>query len=239
MTRVIRGSLSGGDVTGPFSNTVIGTGKVVPAMVKASPAKGNVGQVDSSGSAWKWVNGSAYQLPGIVTPLSANPFLLVNSAAAPGSGSARGVRMIAPRDGTIAGVAMVIPASAGNIDVAILDTTATTRNVLYKSGSFACPASGTTWVDLGLNPAVAVTAGQQFDLAVTNNNGGFQVSRVAIDNARSAILPAGWMTDGVTSGTPTQFLSWAASVTVGNWGTTLSEASMTGAGPVAIIVKLT
>lgn len=212
----------------------------LPFKVTGTKAAGNTPQVGAGGSAVKWVKSRASQTPDIISPLGINPVMLGNAAVAPGPGSARGVRMVATRDGTISGVALYIAAAAGNIDVAILDTTATTRNVLWKSGSFTCPAaSASSWNDLALNPGVVVTAGQQFDVAVTNNNAGFQIVRFAIANAQGARLPDGWMTAGVTSGSPAQFLGWTAAVTVGNWGTTLAEASMSGAAITALVVKLT
>lgn len=226
------GGAAGGDLAGTYPNPTVGAGKVTPAKVKSGGAVGNVAQVDSSGSAWKWVKGSASQAPDIGVPLLALMFGQLSSgpsSAVFGANTARACRFIAPRDATITAVATPLITSSGNLDVALLDTTVTTRNVLQHTGNIACPAvAGVGLTVLASGLSWAVVAGQQFDVAVSFDNATAAGNRSPLTATALNQLPSGWMLAGVTSGSPKQALTWSAAVTPPFTGT-LAESAITAA----------
>lgn len=79
-----------------------------------------------------------------------------------------GCRVVVPTTGTLHDLTIYISTSAGNIDVGIYSTAAT-RARLYSTGSIACPAGG-GWRNVG-DPALAVTAGDQYDFCVAQSAG--------------------------------------------------------------------
>ena len=103
-------------------------------------------------------------LPALVAPYDPR---FVTLASGHSANEMRGQRVIIPRTGRLRDVAVWIGTSSGNIAAAVYDTTGTTRNRLATSGSVA--AGGGGW-QIVFDPDIAVTAGDQIDLAVAADN---------------------------------------------------------------------
>ncbi len=128
----------------------------------------------------------APQIPALVYTI--DPRLPASTGGSSGIGVLRGARVIVPRTGTLTDFAIFVTVQSGNIDVGILDTSATTRNRLWSTGSVACPAAG-AWTTY--NPNLSVTAGQQLDFVFVADN-------------TTATLPR-YVTGGNYAGLPTSF----------------------------------
>ena len=161
---------------------------------------------------------AAPQMPGLVAPYDPRMVSAGNTFTA---NQGRGVRVVVPRTGTLTDLSVYIVTSSGNIDVAVYDTTGTTRNRLWSSGSVACPAAN-AWTAVG-NPGLSVTIGQQLDLTISVDNITASIGRCYGNSAAaSADLPASFWTadDGAFN-----LLSWQAAA-VFPLPATLAEASM-------------
>jgi hypothetical protein len=126
-------------------------------------------------------------LPGLVAPYhpagaGAAGILSLNGGA--------GCRVVIPRSGTLTDLACLITASSGNLDAGVYDTSATTRNKLYSTGSIASP--GTGWRILG-NPGLAVTAGDHLDFVVATDNTTFAMARASLGDLNISLLPTNFL----------------------------------------------
>lgn len=131
----------------------------------------------------------APQYPALVAPYGPR---FVTLAAAHSANEMRGTRVIIPRTGRLRDVTVWIGTQSGNIAAAVYDTTATTRNRLATSGSVAAGAGG-AWQTV-FDPDLAVTAGDQIDLAVAADNGTVTFGRASsIVSSGIADLPAGFL----------------------------------------------
>ncbi len=108
------------------------------------------------------------------------------------------VRVVAPKTGIIRDLSIFITTSAGNIDVAIYDSAATTINRLYSTGAIACPAT-TNWAIVG-DPQILVTRGQVLYLGVSCSSATTGIGRAtALTSTQASVLPTGfWPASGAT-----------------------------------------
>jgi hypothetical protein len=104
-----------------------------------------------------------------------------------------GVRVVIPYTGTLRDLAVYVgTVSSGNVDVGVLDTTGTTRNILYTKGSTACPAVN-GWRIIG-DPNLAVTRGDQYDLLFACDNATATFARLATIGPSQVVMPTGYWT---------------------------------------------
>lgn len=135
---------------------------------------------------------------------------------------AKGVRVIIPKTGTLKGFTIWVGTASGNCEGFILDTTATTRNVLWASGSVV--VTGASSLQTLGDPNISVTAGQHIDLALTIDNITATVARAAtITNLHT--MPAGFPVQAPGGG-KNQFV-WDIAQTI-PIGSTVTEASFAG-----------
>lgn len=137
-----------------------------------------------------------------------DPRLLSNSAAAPTANQLYGYRMIVRKSGTVKDFHVFIANSSGNVEGSIYDTSATTRNRLWSSGSMASP--GTGWQKLG-DPNIVVSAGDHIDLCLSADNATITFNRFpSLGSGVIPTLPSGFWTSPL-SGSPKLVWSVAAS----------------------------
>jgi hypothetical protein len=119
---------------------------------------------------WKFSDEAyAPQLPGLVIPVGHNIQNIASISLTTGSAVIRGARCIVPKTGTLANICIYISAtSAGNLLLGVYDSTATNRNLLYTSGSIACPAAN-AWA-AAAQPNIPVVQGQHIDLCVQSDS---------------------------------------------------------------------
>lgn len=115
-----------------------------------------------------------------------------NSLVVLGANTAYGCRVIIPKTGVLHDLAAYVGVSSGNVDIGVYDTTLTTRNKLYSSGSIACPAAN-GW-RIFADPALYVTAGQHLDLVLVPDNATASFLRFATGAANAWWLPTGFLT---------------------------------------------
>jgi hypothetical protein len=183
-------------------------------------------QYKSSSAIWYVVSDSvppsarqSIQLPGLIAPIDPRLF---NSTTTPGANGMVGVRVTIPYSGTLHDLAVYITASAGNLDIGIIDTTVTTRNRLYHSGAIASP--GTGWRILA-DPNLAVNAGDQLDLVLStdSNSSIFAAAVLAVQNALPQ-LPSAFHVSPL-GGLP--ILSWFTGSVGSTIPSTIAESSIT------------
>jgi hypothetical protein len=135
-------------------------------------------------------------LQGLVSPLFGISSWSAGAGAVNTANHCFGVRVVMPISGTLHDLAIWVGTSSGNIEVGILDTTATTRGRSYTTGSIACPvsSSGVGWRVVG-DPALAVTAGAEYDFYLGADNATATFLRlVAVPSiALSALLPSSYI----------------------------------------------
>lgn len=135
---------------------------------------------------------------------------------------AQGHRVIVPKSGTLNELNIYVGTSSGNIEVGIMDTTVTTRNQLWTSGSIACPAAN-GWRKIG-DPGIAVSEGDHIDFYVNADNTTATFGRITgIATATAAAFPTGTVVSPL-GGKPT--LVWQGPAATFPLGTTLAETSM-------------
>lgn len=148
-----------------------------------------------------------------------DPRLAINNSLTLGANVGAGCRVVIPTTGTLHNLTIYIAASAGNLDIAVYDTAATTRNRLYSSGSVASP--GTGWRTIG-DPALAVTAGQQVDLCIAMSSGSCTIGRNNVTIADPIThLPTGFF---AASGGGAPYLDWQRLTSL-PWPSTILESS--------------
>jgi hypothetical protein len=123
--------------------------------------------------------------------------LLVSGFVAPGTNQLYGSRITIPTAGTLRDLSVWIVTSSGNLQVGVYDTgqaASTTRTRLYQSGSVVM-GTGTNW-QVVADPALAVTAGQQLDLAVIVDNNTATLGRIPphLGAAQSQLPTSFWPT---------------------------------------------
>lgn len=174
----------------------------------------NVAVIGGGGSAAGWQSG----IPGVISATPVSQWTVhTNFGSAP---LLLGARIIIPVSGTLHDIAVYIVSSSGNLDVGIIDTTATTRNRLYHSGAVACPAAG-AW-RIVADPALAVSAGDQYDIVVGISSTTASFMRILLDNNNMPGLPTGF-DPAPGGGSPIMF--WA-NVGVSTIPATIAESSL-------------
>jgi hypothetical protein len=139
-----------------------------------------------------------------------------------------GMRVTMTRTGTLHDLAIYVTTAAGSAEVAIIDTTTPTRNIVYKSGLVAVPTSH-AW-QVVADPALPVTVGDQYDFVYGNGSACSVMWMGGLVNtaleAASGQLPAGFMP--VTGGAPPK-ITWADAVSPLPYAaqTTVAEANLT------------
>lgn len=117
-----------------------------------------------------------------------------------------GVRAIMPKTGVLHDLAVYVGVQSGNVCAAVLDTTVTTRNRLYTSGSIACPAVG--WQIIG-DPALQVNVGDHLDFVFGADNATASFARcITAANAAAGPLPAGFLVSPLGG---SSLLAWSKS----------------------------
>lgn len=129
---------------------------------------------------------------GKLVRLPFDPWVLT-STVAPTVNQINAVRAVMPETGTLSGLWYYSGGTGGNVVGMVFDTgdadpTNHPRTKLWDSGSLAVGSTG--WVSLG-NPALAVTRGQQLDLAAMFDNASALFGRTQTTNASVAQLPTG------------------------------------------------
>ena len=140
-----------------------------------------------------------------------------------------GARVLITRSGVLHDLAIYIGTHAGNAEVAIIDTNTPTRNIIYASGLVALAADH-SWQVIG-DPALGVTVGDQYDIAVGLDNGAATVMWLgglvnSTSEGPSGQLPTNF--DPVPGGAPPK-TTWqdAASGLPYGGQTTIAEATLT------------
>lgn len=136
---------------------------------------------------------------------------------------AHGWRVVAEKTGTITAAYLVVQDSSGNIEAGILDTSPTTRNRLWTTGSIACPAAN-SWASLG-NPALAVTAGDSFDFYINADNGTATFGRyvAASGTPLAASMPSDLFTGPLVPGATRNYPLWQRGTALFPMGVTVAE----------------
>lgn len=162
----------------------------------------------------------------VLTPLAG--FVIPSSTGAlAASGHCYGCRYVVPKTGTLHDLAIYVGTSSGNIEVGILDTTATTRNRLYTTGSIAAPA-GNSWRVVG-DPALSVTQGDHIDLYMSADNTTVTVMRTQTGGPVGFTpLPANFLVSPL-GGAPNYFWDFTGS----SIGSTVAESSLAAAASTA------
>lgn len=97
-----------------------------------------------------------------------DPLLVAAGGNIGTSNSARGGRVVIQQTGILHDLSVFVSAQSGNLDLGIYDTSPTTRNRLYSSGSTAVAAIN-TWQSF--DPNLAVTKGDNLDFVIACDNG--------------------------------------------------------------------
>lgn len=176
-------------------------------------------------------SGYGTQFDGIVQPIGVFNVLGLNSFT-PGANLVWGSRVVIPKTGTLNNLSVWVSTSAGNIDVGVYDTAATTRNLLYHTGSIASP--GTGWRNVG-NPGLSVTVNDVYDFAVVGSSASLALGRATGAATTTSTLPSGFLTG--SGGTP--WLGWDFNAGAATLPNTIAEASMLPQGAVGIIATVT
>lgn len=187
----------------------------------------DVAVIGGGGSGAGWQSG----IPGVIsaTPISQ----WTNSTTFGSAPLLLGARIIIPVSGTLHDIAVYVVTSAGNLDVGILDTVSPTRTRLYHSGAVACPAAG-AW-RIVADPALAVSAGDQYDLVIGISSTTAAFARILLVNNAIPTLPAGF-DPAAGGGSPVMFWNVAATSTIPS---TISDASLvTNANVLGIMARL-
>jgi hypothetical protein len=149
------------------------------------------------------------------------------ASAVGASNQGRTLRFVCPKTGTLANLSIYIAVSSGNIDVGIYDTNnalAGSRTRLWSNGSVAC-GTVNTWQ--AFTPNLAVTAGVEYDFAISaDNNTAAFFKNSQLTNIAGGTLPS---TYNVVSGgaSPKQYGIIATQFPL---GTAIAEASVTNSG---------
>lgn len=148
---------------------------------------------------------------------------------------AQGHRVIVPKTGTLNELSIYVGTSSGNVEAGILDTSATTRNQLWTTGSVACPAAN-GWRKMG-DPGIAVVEGDHLDFYVNCDNTTATFMRTSsFLSAIPVLMPTGTVVSPL-GGKP--LLGWQGPAATFPLGTTLAETSMgasiSGPGVIAVV----
>ncbi len=210
-----------------------GKGHLTTATAVNAPAdlapgsNGTVLTADSSQSTGlSWAAGSSGGYVG--------PFLQPSNAGSsftPGLNVIWASRVVIPITGTLHDLAVFIATSAGNLDIGIFDTSATTRNRLYHSGAVVSP--GTGWRIIG-DPALAVTAGTNYDFVIVSSSASTAFIRMTSGTTPQSTLPANFLPGG--GGTP--WTGWSAAAGGATLPTSVAESGISPAGPIQIIGRI-
>lgn len=224
------------DTNTPGNGNLHGKGSLITATAANTPANidvGTDGQVLTADSAQS--TGLKYSYPsvwgGLVVPIGAPNIAGVSTGFALTANSAFLCRVVIPVTGTLHDLAVCITANSGTIDIGIYDTAATTRNRLYHSGGVA--VSGNGWHTVA-DPAMAVTAGDNYDFAVLASAGTLNLARAsAVVTQQYGPLPANFLPGA--GGSP--LLGWTVATGVTALPSTLTEAA-SGQFPPIIIARI-
>lgn len=126
-------------------------------------------------------------LGNIVAPYDSR---LISTVAAIAANDVRGHRVVIPYDGVLHGLSVYVGGASGNIDLGILDTTATTRNKLYSSGSIVCAGANAYQ---SVDPNLAVKRGDHLDFVVACDNAVATFGRYAPVGGGVMAFPTGFL----------------------------------------------
>lgn len=205
------------------------------AVRVAVGANGNMLQADSASTAGvKWALADYPLMSNVVSTV---PLMgIAPSPATVSANDARAARVTIPITGTLHGLSWYVGVQSGNIDLGIYDTTVTTRNRLYSSGSTACAAAN-TWQTF--DPNLAVVRGDQLDFVWAVNNATASIHRLATVAGAFASMPtsAFWTSPlgGGFCSTGVMALSWSRATTF-PLPSTLAESGLLANGFTPIII---
>jgi hypothetical protein len=136
-------------------------------------------------------------------------------------------RVRVARTGTLNNLAAYTTAAGHNIDIGVYDTSATTRNRLYRSGAVATVANGYVAVS---GVGLAVTAGDMLDLALVVDSTLANIGHASASNANQYVLPTALLPGlgGVAN------IGWLAAAGGSTLPATVAESGFTNSAPVAI-----
>lgn len=126
--------------------------------------------------------------PPMVNVVAAFDPRLINSAAVAGANSVLAHRVTIPYSGILRDFTIYIGFSAGNVDGGIYDTSLTTRNKLWTSGSVAA-GTASSWQTLG-DPQLPVQAGDQVDFCVATDSATCTFGKLTTGLPATSVLPA-------------------------------------------------
>lgn len=176
-------------------------------------------------------SGYGTQFDGMVVPIGTCN-IATWSSFNPGANVAWACRVVIPRTGTLNNLSVLIFTSGGNIDVGVYDTAATTRNLLYHTGTIASP--GTGWRNVG-NPGLSVTVNDVYDFVVVGSSASFAIGRGGSPSTVAYTLPTGFLPGG--GGTP--WTGWDSTLGGTLLPATLAESSMNPQAACSIIATVT
>lgn len=136
-------------------------------------------------------------------PFHLSPMDFIGNAA-PGTGLAKGSRIYIPVDGTLTEIGVYVNNSAGNVSLAVYDTSVTTRNRLAATGSIPCTATNTYTTG---SISLPVRAGDHIDVVVTGDDAAFAFPVTSSARNGIAALPASCLVSKL-GGKPT--IAWAS-----------------------------
>lgn len=146
---------------------------------------------------------------------------LITTALAVTTNSARGMRWTVAKTGSITDMMVYTSVSSGNFQLGIYDVAATTRHLLKATAIVASTVTA-GFQPVPLSSSLAVTAGDNIDLAIWSDNVTLTFGRAStyLSN-NSTLLPAGWLGG---AGVPRH--SWQVALSAAGLAD-FSEASMT------------
>lgn len=170
----------------------------------------------------------------IVFPLACQFFQPQVTGANFGAGvNHNGMRVVIPKDGLLRDLSVFVGTAAGNVEVAVLDTAATTRNILYKSGNVA--VAGTNVWQVIADPQLPVSRGDALDFEASFSSATVRVAWLNSFAAGYGDLPTGYLP--VTGGATNQFvwLDNTSSIPYGST-TTVSESLLTNTSSTPLVI---